>query len=159
MNILEQFLSYLSLKALILAVIYTLVLVLILLDLWSGIRKAKAQKEFISSYGLRKTLAKIAKYYNMLFAVTAIDFIQMLAIFELKQQGSMSVIPMLPIFTFLAAIFIGVIEIKSIYEKTEQKDKAKVAETAKFIREALKDKDTREVIINILAQIKTDEKN
>jgi len=156
MDILIDFLKIMSFKALILAVVYTLVLVLIFLDLWSGVRKAKQKHEYISSYGFRKTINKIARYFNVLFAVTVIDVMQMLAIFEIKQNAAMSLIPVLPLFTFLAAIFIGIIEIKSIYEKTEQKDKAKAEEAARIINEALKNKDAKDVIINILNAIKID---
>jgi hypothetical protein len=159
MDVLVDFLKVMSFKALILAVVYMLVLVLIFLDLWSGVRKAKQKNMYISSYGFRKTISKIARYFNVLFAVTIIDVMQMLAIFEIKQGGAMPFIPVLPIFTFLAAIFIGVIEIKSIYEKSDQKEKAKAAETAKIIGETLKNNDTKDVIINILNTIKTSEKN
>lgn len=154
MNILTSFFAILSHKVVVLAIIYTLVLLFIFLDLWSGIRKAKAKKEFISSFGFRRTISKIARYFNMLFAVTIIDVIVMLAIFEAKLS-----IPIVPFFTFAAAFFIGIIEIKSIYEKAEQKDKAKVAEAAKIITQVLKDADNKEAILNFLDTIKCPEKS
>ena len=53
--------------------IYMLVLLLIGADLWSGYRKAKAR----TSYMLRKTVDKIARYYNALLALTFVDCMQM----------------------------------------------------------------------------------
>lgn len=156
MNTLTTYLNILSLKAIFVAFAYTAVLILIFLDLWSGVRKAKANKEYISSHGFRRTVSKIARYFNMLLAVTVVDAVQMLAIFELTQNAS-SIIPIIPIFTILSAIFIGIIEIKSIYEKSDKKDKAKAAETAKIITEALKNADNKELIISILNTIKSKE--
>jgi hypothetical protein len=172
MEALTGFFNILGLKLTFVVAIYILVLLLAFLDLWSGIRKAKRKGEYkglfrsrkerrkekkageyISSYGLRKTVNKIARYFNMLFAVTVIDIMQMLTVYKMEYDNVFVFLPILPIFTFLAGIFIGIIEIKSIYEKAEQKDKAKAAETAKFIREALKDRETTEIISNILNKI------
>jgi len=152
MEILSEILKILGLKAVILSVIYILVFVLILLDLWSGIRKSKQNNQYISSYGLRKTIEKISRCFNMLFAITVVDFIQMIAVIEIAKSGIS--IPIFPILTFCGAIFIGITEVRSIFEKSEQKDKAKAAETAKLIQSALKNKDVKETIETILEQVK-----
>lgn len=57
--------------------IYMLVLLLIGADLWSGYRKAKQRGEARTSYMLRKTVDKIARYYNALLALTFVDCMQM----------------------------------------------------------------------------------
>ena len=67
-----------------LAVMYFLVLAAIFLDLWAGVRKAKIRGEFRSSFGLRKTVEKIGKYYNMIFVITVIDAMQMIAIAQIN---------------------------------------------------------------------------
>ncbi len=96
-----------------LACIYSLVLVVIFLDLWAGIRKAKQRGEYRSSFGLRKTVEKVGKYYNMIFTITVIDAIQMLAISQINAQVK-NQFPVIPFFTFLGAVFVGFIELKSI---------------------------------------------
>lgn len=177
MEVLSEFANILASKIAIISVLYVLVLFLIFSDLFSGIRKAKlkgdysgffrprkknkdkVEGEYISSYGLQKTVNKIARYYNMLFAVTAIDMMQMLGVFYMRYKESITFIPILPLFTFLAALFIGVIEIKSIYENAEQKEKAKAAQAARFIGEALKDTDTLRIVQNVLKQKDNEEKN
>jgi len=138
MTILTDFLNYLGVKALIWAVLFVLVFVVTMLDLRSGIKKAKKRKEYISSYGLRQTISKLERYFILMLAFTVVDIIQMLAIFELRTQGVALAIPILPILTFFVAVFICFIEIKSIFEKSEEKEKAKVADTAKVIDAAIK---------------------
>ena len=112
------------------AFVYVFIFIIVLLDLWAGIRKAKARGEYRSSYGLRKTVDKLRKYYNMMLAITATDIIQMFAIHNLHAQGSGGTLPVIPLFTIVGALFVSVIEIKSIYEKNDDKDKAKVTEAA-----------------------------
>jgi len=67
-------------QLIILTIVYLLVLFVIFLDLWAGIRKARKRGELRSSLGYRKTVEKIAKYFNLIFVVTAIDAVQMLTV-------------------------------------------------------------------------------
>ena len=55
--------------------IYIEVFIMILADLWSGVRKAKLRGEVRSSYMYKKTIDKIARYYNAMIALTVIDCI------------------------------------------------------------------------------------
>lgn len=150
----ENILSEIRPQLLMLAVIYTLVLVVIFLDLWAGIRKAKARDIYRSSYGYRKTVDKVGKYFNMLFVITVIDAVQMLAIWEINQQTAYN-LPIIPFLTFAGAIFAGFIELKSIYEKSEDKDKAKINEVAKLAGEIVKDRDTQDIVAALVEYMKT----
>lgn len=142
-------------QLIMLSIIYTLVLVVIFLDLWAGVRKARQRAEFRSSFGYRKTIEKIARYYNALFVITAIDSVQMLAVWQLNQQTTAR-LPLLPLLTFAAAIFIGFIELKSIYEKNDQKEKAKMADAARLAGQILKDRDTQQIIAAIVEYMKNE---
>lgn len=133
------------------AFVYVFIFVIVLLDLWAGIRKAKARGEYRSSYGLRKTVEKLRKYYNMMLAITATDIIQMFAIHNLHTQGSGNTLPVIPLFTIVGALFVSVIEIKSIYEKNEDKDKAKVTEAAKALAKMASSPQQRELINMVMA--------
>lgn len=53
--------------------IYLMVLLAIMADLWSGVRKAKKNGIARSSYGFKRTVDKIARYYNVLLALTVVD--------------------------------------------------------------------------------------
>jgi cytochrome c biogenesis protein CcdA len=146
---LEDFLRSAETQLVMLALVYVLILAFIFLDLWAGVRKAKKKGVFRSSHGYRQTLEKIAKYYNAIFVLTVIDVVQMCAVYQLNYQCNSS-IPQIPIMTFIGAIFIGFIELKSVYEKSEQKDKAKIADTAKLLEEmmekSLKEHSPEEII-------------
>ena len=61
--------------------LYILILFMIGLDFWSGIRKAKKNNIVRSSYGFRRTVEKIKEYYNAMTALTIIDAIHFLYIF------------------------------------------------------------------------------
>ncbi len=151
----ENIIAAIRPQLIMLALIYSLVLVVIVLDLWAGVRKARQRCEFRSSYGYRKTVEKIGRYFNMIFVITAIDGVQMLAIWQLNQQTSYS-LPLLPIFTFFGAIFVGFIELKSVYEKSEDKERAKIADAASILSKAIKDHDTQNIIGALIEYMKTD---
>lgn len=99
---------------------YILVIMAILADLWSGLRKAKKMGVIRSSYGLRRTVDKISRYYNALIALSIVDALQMSVIWYLETYYNYC-IPLLPAVTIIGAIGLCIIEIKSIYEKAEDK--------------------------------------
>ncbi|MFV0470219.1 MAG: phage holin family protein [Dysgonomonas sp.] len=101
---------------------YVLVFLTVLADLVSGCRKAKKRGELRSSYGFRKTVDKLGRYYLPLFALTVVDVMQMIAIWYLSSFHDIH-IPLFPIMTLIGAIGLGLIEIKSILEKAEDKVK------------------------------------
>ena len=102
--------------------LYLLVLLAIISDLVSGVRKAKQRGEARTSYGLKRTIDKLSRYYNGLFAITIVDLMQMIGVWYLDGYYEFH-IPLLPLLTFVGAIFIGFIEVKSIYEKADDKVK------------------------------------
>lgn len=99
---------------------YILVFLTVMADLISGCKKAKKRGELRSSYGFRKTVDKLGRYYLPLFALTIVDIMQMVAVWYLNTYHDTH-IPLLPVMTLLGAIGIGIIEIKSILEKAEDK--------------------------------------
>lgn len=125
MNILNTFTTQLA----CLAIVYILVFFVVCLDLVSGLQKAKRRGKLRSSYAMRKTVDKLVRYFSMLLVITAIDAVQMLAI----SQWDLSTghhLPILPFLTFLAAMFVGFIELKSIYENSEEKEQARFEDAA-----------------------------
>ncbi|MFQ8804431.1 MAG: hypothetical protein ACLR8Y_04040 [Alistipes indistinctus] len=52
------------------AFIYLCVFGAIVMDLWSGVRKARRRHELRMSNGYKRTVDKIARYYNMLLVVS-----------------------------------------------------------------------------------------
>ena len=128
-------------QLIILTIVYLLVLFVIFLDLWAGIRKARKRGELRSSLGYRKTVEKIAKYFNLIFV--------MLTVWQINEQTG-SRLPLIPILTVLGAMFIGFIELKSVYEKSEDKEKAKIADAAAALGSALKNRETQGIVAAVL---------
>lgn len=148
-NILQTF----GPQLIIIACVYALVLFVVFLDLWAGIRKAKQRGEYRSSYGLRKTVDKISRYFNMILVITSIDVVQMLAITQLNPQTNHT-LPVLPFFTFIGAMFVGFIELKSIYENSEAKERAKIGDAAKILSQIIQHKDEQEIIAGVIEYLK-----
>ncbi len=128
MNVLESFAAQLT----CLAIVYILVFFVVCLDLISGLQKAKRRGKLRSSYAMRKTVDKLVRYFSMLLVITAIDAVQMLAISQWDLSTGHQ-LPILPFLTFLAAMFVGFIELKSIYENSEEKEQARFEDAAEDI--------------------------
>ena len=119
--------------------IYIEVFIMILADLWSGVRKAKVRGEVRSSYMYKKTIDKIARYYNAMIALTVIDCMQMGGVWYLDGYYSWAV-PIFPIVTLLGALGISLVELKSIYEKADEKVKGDYQDVALLVAEIAKHK-------------------
>ena len=100
--------------------LYMFVFFAAMADLCSGIRKAKLRGEVRSSYGFKRTVDKLARYYNLLIALTVVDCMQMAGIWYLDIFYGYH-IPIFPVVTMIGAIGLGIIEVKSIFEKAEDK--------------------------------------
>ncbi|MDR3142099.1 MAG: phage holin family protein [Tannerellaceae bacterium] len=155
---LTEFLKRIFPQIVMLAIMYFLVLVAVFLDLWAGVRKAKIRGKFRSSFGFRKTVEKIGKYYNMIFVITVIDAMQMIAISQVSQQTGIH-LPLIPILTFIGSIFVGFIELKSVYEKAEDKEKAEIAQTAKIVGKVIADISTQELASKVAVYLKNNQTN
>lgn len=119
--------------------IYIEVFIMILADLWSGIRKARTRGEVRSSFGYKKTIDKIARYYNAMIALTVIDAMQIGGIWYLTCYYGWSV-PIFPVITLLGALGISAVELKSIYEKADEKVRGDYKEVAALAIEIAKHK-------------------
>lgn len=137
--------------------IYIMVLFAILADLWSGVRKAKKNGIARSSYGYKRTVDKIARYYNVMLALTVIDVMQMASIWYLETYYEFK-FPMFPFITLLGAMGIGMIEIKSIYEKAE--DKVRIDNVATLAGQVVANRDNLDAIAKAVSEYmnKKDEK-
>lgn len=106
---------------------YVTILALILADLFAGTRKARQRGEYRTSQGYKRTIDKIARYYNMTFAMSVIDVVQIAIIFFLYYFYSVD-IWMLPWFTFFAAGYVAWVELHSIWEPADKKEKVQQQE-------------------------------
>ena len=108
-------------------------------DLWAGIRKAKQRNEKISSDGWKRTVNKVARYYNALLALVVVDGMQMAGVWYLDNYYGYH-IPVFPFITLLGAFGVAAIEVKSIYEKAEEKERKEMKQVAALAAEIAKHK-------------------
>ena len=129
--------------------IYLMVLLSVLADLWSGVRKAKKNGIARSSYGFKRTVDKIARYYNVLLALTVVDAMQMSSLWYLEKYYSYHW-PIFPVVTLIGAIGICLIEIKSIYEKAE--DKVRIENVANMAGKIITNRDDISEIVKAVVE-------
>ena len=142
----------------LLVIVYIAVLFAIFLDLIAGVKKAKRNENYTTSYGYRRTITKVAGYFLFLFGMTIIDVLQMLTIYQLNQRTGCS-IPLIPLITYLTGIFVVFIEMKSVYENYDKKTRntlkcgAKTAiDSMQVLLKIAKEKELYDLIDKILSK-------
>lgn len=111
---------------------YVVILVLIFCDLRAGIRKAKKRGEYRTSDGYKRTIEKISKYFNMTFVLSIIDVFQFALLMFLFHFYQIDII-MLPWFTMIALGYICFVEVKSVWEPADIKEKRQQQEYRRAI--------------------------
>lgn len=106
----------------------------IALDFWAGIRKARARKERIRSDKMKRTIQKVARYYNAILAMALLDAVQIAGFVFLHIFNSWTLYTF-PLFTLIAVLFIAAIEIKSICEPASEKERKEVADVAELAKQ------------------------
>jgi hypothetical protein len=117
--------------------LYIIALGLIFSDLWAGVRKAKVRGEFRTSDGYKKTIDKIARYFNMIFALSLVDIAQLSLIFFLYYFYRVD-IWMVPWFTLFAVGYVAWVEVHSIWEPADVKERKQQEEYTRAIEQLIK---------------------
>lgn len=130
-------------------------LIFIGFDFWAGNRKARQRGEPIISDKWQRTVQKVAKYYNALLALVVVDAMQMASIWYLQQFYGWRV-PIFPLVTLLGAMGVAAIEIKSIFESAEEKEKREIKKVAKLVSRIVARKGDPDEVANALADYFTD---
>jgi hypothetical protein len=144
-----------QLIALLFVVVVMLItpIIFIALDYWAGIRKARKRGEKIYSDKMKRTVDKISRYYNAILALMVVDAIQITAFIFLYLFNGWDAYTF-PLFTFVAVLFVASVEVKSILEPADVKERREmkdVAELAKAIAEHKSDpKEIAEAIAEYL---------
>lgn len=130
---------------------YVIILGLIFCDLQAGVRKAKKRGEFRTSDGYKRTIAKIAQYFNMTFALSLIDIVQLALLMFLYHFYGRDII-MVPWFTLLALGYVGFVEVKSIWEPADIKEKKQQQEYRKVILALIREYGGIEKVLDALTK-------
>lgn len=106
----------------IMLLIYVTELGLVFCDLRAGVRKAKEKGIYRTSEGYRRTIDKIARYFNMTFALSLVDGVALSLVYFLWYFYRVDVW-MIPCFTLIAGGYVAFVEIKSIWEPADVKER------------------------------------
>ncbi len=137
---------------------YIIILGLIVCDHRAGVRKAKQRGEIITSDGHKRTIEKISKYFNMTFAMSIIDVLQLTLILFLYHFYSRDII-MLPWFTLIAVGYVGFVEIKSIWEPADVKEKKQMQDYRRAILALIREYGGIDKILEVVMQDQKEREN
>lgn len=134
-------------------------LIFIALDFWAGIRKAKKRGDMIRSDKMKRTMDKVSRYYNAILAMLVVDLIQMSAFVFMYLYLGWANAYTFPVFTMLATLFVAAVEIKSIYEPADAKEKQELKDVQALAVAIASHKDDVKEIAEAIAEYlkKTDE--
>ena len=102
-----------------------IVIVAMAVDLVSGIRKAKMRGEARTSYGFSRSLTKFLVYQGILLIATCIDVLLHFGLSQFMEQNYS-----IPVVELMMAIILCGVELWSVYEKAEDKERRRAAKIA-----------------------------
>lgn len=126
-------------------------LIFIALDYWAGIRKARKRGDPIRSDKMKRTVDKVSRYYNGIFALMVLDVMQITGFVFLHIYNDWNAYTF-PAFTFAAVGFVAVVEIKSIYEPADAKESREMKEVAELAKAIAAHKSDPEEIAEAIAK-------
>lgn len=126
-------------------------LIFIALDYWAGIRKAQKRGEPIMSDKMKRTIYKVSKYYNGIFALMVLDIMQISGFVFLHLYNGWDAYTF-PVFTFAAVGFVALVEIKSIYEPADAKESREMKEVSELAKAIAAHKSDPEEIAEAIAK-------
>lgn len=128
-------LNGLKLMTLMVGVAAIAVVIAIMLDLASGLRKAKLMGEARSSYAYERTTTKLMRNGSVVLIMAMIDV--MLFFGHLWKIIGLDLLANVPVVTFTASAWMCFVQAVSIREKAEDKAERKSAETLKQLAEVM----------------------
>ena len=126
-------------------------LIFIALDYWAGIRKARKRGDPIRSDKMKRTIDKVSRYYNGIFALMVLDMIQITAFVFLHIYNEWSAYTF-PLFTLIGILFVAAVEIKSIYEPADVKESRELKEVTELAKAIAAHKSDPEEIAEAIAK-------
>lgn len=137
-----------------------LVLMSMMIDLASGLYKAKLRGEIRSSWGLKRTLTKFITYEGGMLIAAGVDIL--VHVSRLTQLFGLDIIVGVPVITCLIGIFLLVVEFVSIREKADKKTKKEMSDAADLLTKILENdtfKDAFKIAIEQKVKEKSEENN
>lgn len=131
----------LGLMSMVSVIAMVIVLIAMAVDLVSGIRKAKIRGEARTSYGFSRTLTKFMIYEGILLIAQCIDILLHFGLHNFIEQAYD-----IPCIVLLMAIVLCGVEMWSVYERAEEKQRRKAGRIVAAGAQLL-DRDTLAAVI------------
>lgn len=113
-------------------------------DLVSGVHKAKIRGEARTSYGLSRTLTKFLIYEGILLIAQCIDTLLHFGLHDIMERSYN-----IPCVVILMAILLCCVELWSVYEKAEDKQRSRMATIATTGAQLL----DKEAVASVIAEV------
>ena len=115
----------------VVAVVMVIVLMAMVIDLLSGINKARQNGKMRTSWGLKRTVSKFIMYEGSLLIAAGVDVLMHAS--HLYDLLHLDAIRGVPFVTCLVGAFLCVVEFMSVHESADTKTKKEWADTARLI--------------------------
>lgn len=126
------------------------VFIAMMVDLASGLRKAKIRGELRSSQALKRTFTKFITYEGGM--VIALCFDILIHMSRLPQLFGLEVIVGIPVIMCLVGAFLCVVEFISVREKADQKTRKQMSDAAELLNSLLANDNLKEMFRAALEQ-------
>ncbi len=126
------------------------VFIAMMVDLASGLRKAKIRGELRSSQALKRTFTKFITYEGGM--VIALCFDILIHMSRLPRLFGLEVIAGIPVIMCLVGAFLCVVEFISVREKADQKTRKQMSDAAELLNSLLANDNLKEMFRAALEQ-------
>ncbi len=130
----------------VMVVAMVIVFVAMVVDLASGINKARINGKIKTSWGLKRTMSKFIMYEGGMLIAGGVDVLMHFS--HLYDLFCLHAIKGVPVITCLVGAFLCVVEFMSVREKASVKMKKEFGETAKMLGQLA----SREDFVKVLAE-------
>lgn len=114
-----------------------------MVDLASGLRKAKVRGELRSSQALKRTITKFITYEGSMIIAIGVDMLIHMS--KLLQLFGLDMVYGVPVITCFVGVFLLTVEFMSVREKADQKTKKEISEAAALLTKMLQNDNLKEV--------------
>lgn len=128
----------------VVAVVMVIVLMAMVIDLLSGINKARQNGKMRTSWGLKRTVSKFIMYEGSLLIAAGVDVLMHAS--HLYDLLHLDAIRGVPFVTCLVGAFLCVVEFMSVHESADTKTKKEWADTARLIGQVVE----RDALVDVI---------
>ena len=128
----------------VVAVVMVIVLMAMVIDLLSGINKARQNGKMRTSWGLKRTISKFIMYEGSLLIAAGVDVLMHAS--HLYDLLHLDAIRGVPFVTCLLGAFLCVVEFMSVHESADTKTKKEWADTARLIGQVV----DRDALVDVI---------